>query len=143
MFHATLDLGRATLSIGTTHIDIALFGSGQRGPAIGTGGGHDPDSFATVSSLHDRPQYFGNHITGFSNDDRIAKQDTLGLHDVLIVQSGTFYFTSRDSDGLQHRIGGGATGAPHTDHNVEKFGGHLLRRIFIRNRPPRSTRGLP
>ncbi len=100
---------------------------------------HDECAFAAVTQLDDRPEDFGNDIAGLADDDRVANEDPLGLHDVLVVQRRLTYDAARDTRRFHNGERCRAAGSPDRNDDVEQLRVHLLGRVLVRNRPPRRA----
>ena len=143
VFDSPAHLGGATLLIGAPKVDVALFCRCEFRSALWTVIGHDPVALCAGAQFNNCTENLGDDITRLAEDDRVAEFHPLRHDDVLVVERRLPNNRASHANRLHHGIWCCATGATNSDNNVEKFGVHLFRRVFVCDRPPRCARGGP
>ena len=115
----------------------------DRRPALRASLGHRERRGAPRTLVHLDANDLGDHVAGPPHDHRVPDVHVLAPDFVLVVQRGIRDGDAADEDRLQPRDRRDRARAPDLDIDAEHFGGHLLGRKLVRDRPARLARHEP
>ena len=134
-------LRRARACVRAAPVRVTLLRGRELRAAGGAVFGVDELALGAVAKIRHRPEHLRDDLAGLAHHHRVADHHTLALDLVLVVQRGHGHCRAGDEHRLQHRERGRAARAADGDLDVEQLRGHLLRRVLVRDRPPRRARG--
>src|SRR5699024_8018916 len=142
VFDATGKLCRAAFGVWTTKVDIAFFHGAQFSVTRRTLAGHHKVDGVVATQRHDWAYDFWNDVPGFAQHHGVTNFDAFGFHHILVMQGGHRHGRAIHKHRFHNRIGGDSSSPSDVDQDVEQFGVHFFRWIFVGHRPSRRPRGI-
>ena len=119
-------------------VGLAL-GPHERRAARGTGRRHLPAPGTLLPFREHRADDLGDHVSGTSDDHRVALADVLAPHLLLVVQRGVGDRDASDEHGVEHGERRDLARAPRMDVDLLQQRRALLGRELVRDRPARRV----
>ena len=117
------------------------FSGAERGAALRAVRRHHERPLGAVAQLDDRPDDLGDHVAGLAQHHGVADQHALAGH--LLRRCAGWPCSTVEPETCTGSITPerrDPPGAADVDPDVEQLGGDLLRRVLVRDRPPRRAR---
>ena len=138
--HPAAQLARAVAGVGAAPVGVVLLRRGQARAAFRAQRRVDELALGAVAHLGDRAENLGDDVAGLADGHPVADEHALARDLRRVVQRGHFHRRAGDGDRAHHGVRRRPAGAADGHADVEQLRGDLLRRVLVRDRPPRRPR---